>query len=133
MIRACASLTVAIWSSFMDSFYAAVIPVFFHAAPRFRSRSPAIAGVTPEARAYTCPVPRACLMLCVERDSLRQEHRATVQRFRAAIRDLVVLVENSSLGSAADFNLAHIRTGAARGVCEVARATLEYHQAEHGC
>ena len=132
MIRACASLTVAIWSSFMDSFYAAVTPEFFHAALRFRSRSHAIAGVTPEAQAYTCPVPRACLMLCVERDSLRQEHRATVQRFRAAIRDLVVLVDNSSLDSAADFNLGHIRLGAARGVFEVARAK-EYHQAEHGC
>ena len=72
-------------------------------------------------------------MLCVERDSLRQEHRATVQRFRASIRDLVVLVDNSALDSAADFNLAHIRIRAARGVCEVAQATLEHHQAEHGC
>jgi hypothetical protein len=117
----------------MDSFYAAVTPEFFHAAPRFRSRSPAIAGVTPEARAYTCPVPRACLMLCVERDSLRQEHRATIQKFRAAIRDLFVLVDNSSLGSAADFNLAPIRLRAARGVCEVAQAILEQHETEHGC
>jgi len=97
------------------------------------ARSPAIAGVTPEARAYTCPVPRACLMLSVERDSLRQEHWATVQKFRAAIRDLVVLVDNSSLDSAAAFNLAQIRIGAARGVYEVARATLGYHQAEYGC
>ena len=71
-------------------------------------------------------------MLCVERDSLRQEHRATVQKFRAAIRDLVVLVDNSSLDSAADFNLAHIRIGAARGDCEVARSTLEYHQQNIG-
>ena len=100
---------------------------------RTAARAPAIAGVTPEARAYTCPVPRACLMLCVERDSLRQEHRATVQKFRAAIRDLVVLVDNSSLESAADFNLAHLRVRAARGACELARATLGYHQTEHGC
>jgi hypothetical protein len=71
-------------------------------------------------------------MLCVERDSLRQEHRATVQKFRTAIRDLVVPVDDSSLDSAADFNLAHMRIGAARGVCEVARATLEYHQANMG-
>ena len=98
-----------------------VTPEFFHAAPRFRSRSPAIAGITPKVRAYTCPVPRACLMLCVERDSLRQEHRATVERFRAAIRDLVVLVDNSSLDSAAGLNLAHLRI----------RADLELPRAEH--
>jgi hypothetical protein len=31
-------------------------------------------------------------MLCIERDSLRQEHQATVSNFSASIRDLVVLV-----------------------------------------
>jgi hypothetical protein len=72
-------------------------------------------------------------MLCAERDSLRQEHQATVRNFRASIRDLVILVDNSALDSAADFNLASIRIRAARGVCEVAQAALEHHQAEHGC
>jgi hypothetical protein len=70
-------------------------------------------------------------MLCADHDSLRQEHRAAVAAFRASIRDLVVLVENSAAESA--FTLAHLRIRAASGACEVARATLEHHQAEHGC
>ena len=70
-------------------------------------------------------------MLCAEYDSLRQEHHAAVQNFRASIRDLVVLVDHSAADS--DFNLAHLRIKAARGACEVALATLEHHQAEHGC
>ena len=70
-------------------------------------------------------------MLCAEHDSLRQEHYAAVQKFRASIRDLVVLVDHS--GADSDFKLAHLRIRAARGGCEVARATLEHHQAEHGC
>jgi hypothetical protein len=72
-------------------------------------------------------------MLCVERDSLRQEHQVTVRNFRASIRDLVVLVDNSDLNSASDFDFAHIRIRAARGTCEAAQATLEHHRAEHGC
>ena len=43
----------------------------------------------------------------------------TVLAFHRLIRDIVGLVDDSSLESAADFNLAHIRIGAARGVCEV--------------
>ena len=70
-------------------------------------------------------------MLRVKYDSLRQEHQAAVQTFRASILDLVILVDNSATDS--DFNLAHLRIRAARGACEVARATIEHHQAEHGC
>jgi hypothetical protein len=70
-------------------------------------------------------------MPCAEHNLLRQEHQTAVQKFRAAIRDLVVLVDNSAADS--DFNLAHLRIRAARGVCDAARATLEHHQAEHGC
>jgi hypothetical protein len=69
--------------------------------------------------------------VCTERDSLRQEHWVAVQNFRAAIHDLVVLVDHSDSGS--DFDLAHLRIRAARGACEVARATLEHHKVEHGC
>lgn len=68
-------------------------------------------------------------MLCAERDSLRQEHRIAVQNFRASIRELVVLVDNS----ASDFNLAHWRIRTASHACEVARDALEHHQVEHGC
>ena len=70
-------------------------------------------------------------MLCAKYDLLRQEHQAVVQTFRASIRDLVRLVDNSATDS--DFNLAHLRIRAARGICEAARATMEHHQAEHGC
>jgi len=68
---------------------------------------------------------------CAERDSLRQEHRATVRNFHASIRDLVVLVDTSTSDS--DFNLAHLRITAARGRCDVTKATLEHHRAAHGC
>ena len=71
------------------------------------------------------------MLLCVEGNALRQEHQTTVQKFHASIRDLVVLVDNSA--TASDFNLAHLRIRVARGACEVARATLEHHEAEHGC
>ena len=84
-------------------------------------------------RAYTCSVPGVCLMLCVEHASLRQEQQVTVWNFHASIRDPVVLVDSSALNSTADFNLAHTRVGAARGVCEAAKAMLELHQAEHRC
>jgi hypothetical protein len=71
------------------------------------------------------------ISLCAERDSLRQERWVAVQNFRAAIHDLVVLVEAS--GTDFDFDLAHLRVSATRGACEVARAALELHRAEHGC
>jgi hypothetical protein len=71
------------------------------------------------------------MMLCAKRDSLWQDHRVAVKTFRASIRDLVVLVETSAAHS--DFTLAHLRIRAACGACEVARATLEHHQIEHGC
>jgi hypothetical protein len=72
-------------------------------------------------------------MLCIERDSLRQEHQATVQKYRASIRDLVVLVDNLAADSHSDFNLAHQRIRAARGACELALAAVEHHRAEHAC
>jgi hypothetical protein len=40
---------------------------------------------------------RGGMMLCSDHDSLRQEHQAAVRDFRASIRDLVVLVDNSAL------------------------------------
>jgi hypothetical protein len=70
-------------------------------------------------------------MMCSENESLRQEHQATVASFRAAIGNLVALVDNSATDS--EFNLAHLRIRIARGVCEAAQATLVHHQAEHGC
>ena len=70
-------------------------------------------------------------MLCAEHDSLRQEHRAAVHNFRAAIGDLVELVDNSATDP--DFNLAHRRIRAGRRACEEARDALEHHRAEHGC
>jgi hypothetical protein len=96
-------------------------------------RSRAIAGVTPEAAGvylfFTKGVPNV-----VRRTRLVAAGAwGDCSEVSCGRPRLVVLVDNSSLDSAADFNLAHIRIGAARGVCEVARATLEYHQAEHGC
>ena len=70
-------------------------------------------------------------MLCAERDTLRRKRQAAVRNFRASIRDLVVLVDNSAADS--DFHLAHGRIGDARHAYEVARDALERHQAEHGC
>ena len=70
-------------------------------------------------------------MLCIEYDSLRQEQRAAVKTLRGSIHELVILVENSAADS--EFTLAHLRIRAACGACEVARATLEHHQVEHGC
>ncbi len=66
--------------------------------------------------------------LSAEYDSLRQELRAAVQKFVAAIRDLVALVDTSATDS--DFDLAHVRIRAARGVYEVAQAALKLHQLE---
>ena len=68
-------------------------------------------------------------MPCADLHSLRLEHRAAVQNFRASICDLVALVDNS----AADLDLAHLRIRAARGTCEVTRAALEHYRAELGC
>jgi hypothetical protein len=76
-------------------------------------------------------VSRGGIILCAEHDSLRKEHRVAVHNFRAAISDLVVLVDHSAVDS--DFNLAHLRIRAARGASEVARAAREHHKAEHGC
>jgi hypothetical protein len=70
-------------------------------------------------------------MLCAEYDSLRQEHHAAVQDYRASIRDLVVFVDNSAIDS--EFNRAHRRIRAARRTCETARDAMEHHLAEHGC
>ena len=53
-------------------------------------------------------------MRCAEHDSLRQEYQATVANFRAAIRDLVDLVDNSATDS--DFTSAHWRIRAARAI-----------------
>jgi hypothetical protein len=70
-------------------------------------------------------------MLCAERDSLRQDHKAAIENFRASMNDLVVLVDNS--GADSNFDLAHLRIRVARGACEVTHATLEHHQVAHGC
>jgi hypothetical protein len=70
-------------------------------------------------------------MPCAEQDLLRQKHRTAVQNFRAAIRDLVLLVDNSATDS--NFNLGHRRIRAARRACEVARDAIEHHQEKHGC
>jgi hypothetical protein len=52
-------------------------------------------------------------MPCAKRDSLQQERQAAAQKFRASLRDLVVLVDTSATDS--DFNLAHLRnTGRSR-------------------
>ena len=64
-------------------------------------------------------------MLCLERDSLRHEHQATVQKYRASIRDLVVLADNSAADAHSDFNLAHLRIRAARGVCDAVASDAE--------
>ena len=70
-------------------------------------------------------------MPCAEGNTLWQEYRAAVHNAHAAIRELVALVDNSATNS--DFNLAHLRIKAARGLCEVAQAAMEHHQGEHGC
>jgi hypothetical protein len=59
-----------------------------------------------------------------EHDSLRLEHQATVQNFRASIDDLVILVNGNS-ATDSDFYLAHRRIRAARRACKVARDALE--------
>jgi hypothetical protein len=70
-------------------------------------------------------------MLCSERDSLRLEHQIAFGIYCGAIRALVVLVDHSAEDR--DFKLAHLRINAARGASELARATREHHEAEHGC
>jgi ABC-type branched-subunit amino acid transport system substrate-binding protein len=70
-------------------------------------------------------------MLCAEQHAFSQEYRAAVHNYHAAIRLPVVLIDRSATNS--DFNLAHLKTKAARGLSEVALAALEHHQAEHGC
>ena len=66
--------------------------------------------------------------LSAEHDSLRQELRAAGQNLVATIRHLVGLVDTSATDS--DFDLAHVRIRAARGVYEVAQAALKLHQLE---
>ena len=70
-------------------------------------------------------------MLCAEQNALWQEHRAAVNNYVAAIRELVELVDHS--GTNQDFNRAHLRIKSARGFCDVAQAALAHHEAEHGC
>jgi hypothetical protein len=70
-------------------------------------------------------------MLCAEYNAFWQVHRACVNNYVAAIRELVVLVDYSAENP--DFDRAHQRIEAARGLCDAARAALEHHQAEHGC
>jgi hypothetical protein len=67
--------------------------------------------------------------LSAEHDSLRQELRASGQNLVATIRHLVGLVDTSATDS--DFDLAHLRIKAARGVYEVALAALKLHQLKH--
>jgi hypothetical protein len=71
------------------------------------------------------------MMRCAERDSLREQHRVAVHKFRTAIRHLVVLVDNSSANL--DFNLAHMQVAATHAACALKRVALEHHQTEHGC
>ena len=71
------------------------------------------------------------MMLCADRDSLRQERGAAAHKFRAAIRDIVALVDTS--GTESDLHLAHRRIRAARFAYEKARDALEHHQCEHRC
>jgi hypothetical protein len=72
------------------------------------------------------------VVACAENNSLRQEHLAAFRKLRAAIRDLVALVDNSGGVTELEFDLAHLRIRVAHGNWEMARATLEYHQREHG-
>ncbi len=71
-------------------------------------------------------------MLCRGRDSLRREHRTAVLEFRASIRDLVILVDNTAAQDQ-EFDLAHQRIMISRWACEVTRYDLENHRTEHGC
>jgi len=70
-------------------------------------------------------------MLCAEYNAFWQEHRAAVKNYVAAVRELVVLVDHSATNQ--EFNRAHLRIKAARGLCDVAQSALEHHLAEHGC
>jgi hypothetical protein len=70
-------------------------------------------------------------MLCAEQNAFWQEYRAAVRNYHAAIRALVVLVDDPAENP--DFNRAHLQINSARELCDVAQAALEHHQAEHGC
>ena len=70
-------------------------------------------------------------MLCAEHNSLLQRHQATIQDLRVSVRNLAVLVDTSATDL--DFTLAQWQIRAASGACEIARAAVEHHQAEHGC
>jgi organic hydroperoxide reductase OsmC/OhrA len=70
-------------------------------------------------------------MQCAEYDAFWQEHRAAVKNYIAAIHDLVALVDQSAENLA--FNRAHLRIKVTLTLCDVARAAMEHHEAEHGC
>ena len=70
-------------------------------------------------------------MLCAEQHALWQEHRAAVKNYIAAMHALAELVNHFAEDPA--FDHAHLRIKAARGLCDVTRAALELHEAEHGC
>jgi hypothetical protein len=72
------------------------------------------------------------IMLSTERDSLRHQRWIAVSNFRDAIHDMVALLEASGTPDS-ELDLAHLRIRTARGACEIARATLQRHQVEHGC
>jgi hypothetical protein len=71
------------------------------------------------------------MITCAEYDSLRRELQAAVQDYRASIRGLVVLVDNSAADR--DFQSGHRRIRIAHRACDAARDALEHHLAEHGC
>jgi hypothetical protein len=70
-------------------------------------------------------------MLCAEYNAFWHEHRAAVQNYVAAVRELVTLVHHSA--AIPDFDRAHLKIKATRGLCDAAQAALEHHKAEHGC
>ena len=70
-------------------------------------------------------------MLCAQQHAFWQEHRAAVKNYIAAMHALAELVNDSAEDPA--FNHAHLRITAARGLCDLTRAALELHEAEHGC
>jgi hypothetical protein len=70
-------------------------------------------------------------MFCAERESLRLARQSAIDNYRESISDLEVLAEASK--AEAEFDLAHRRIQDARDACDVARAAMARHQAEHGC
>jgi len=68
-------------------------------------------------------------VLCADQNAFWQEYRAAVKNYRKTLRDLAALFDNSATDQ--EFNLAHWRIQAARGLCDTAQASLKHHQAEH--